>query len=597
MAGNTVRITATTDDKASKPLDNIRDKFDKIQKQGAKGFGIGVAAGATTFALNAVAGAADTAATAVIGFATDSISKASDLNETMSKAEVIFGDNAKAVEDWAGTMDKAAGQSKTAALDAASGFAGLFKTVGLGIDQSTEMSKNLTQLGSDLASFFNTDVNEALDALKSGLNGEAEPLRKFNVFLSDTAITAKLAQMGIKKVDGQFTEAQKATARYKLILEQTGDAQGDFARTGDGLANSSRTLAAEMDNLQAEVGQELLPVMRDLTIWAKEDGIPALRTIIELAHEAADASGGWADGQKKVNNALGAFNTTEAQEAAAKLTEEMSHGQEAFNDYRKGEREAYAQTVKVGDAAADARPRVKGLGGAAQKAADDFADLRKNVNAAADAIAEAAYGPEELRLEFAKTRLELKDNQDELGKVTRKIKDLGDKGKPVPRELRETFLDLQSAVVDNKQDIIRTGIKLKDVGGIKLGALQKEFADSHIDLSHLSGDARSLWSWLTRASNVTFNIGHGSSVNTHGHNAAGGPVSAGMPTLVGEKGPELFTPESNGRITPNSNTMMMGGAGGGMTEVHVYLDGRELGSAVASSVTKWQQDRRLIGAR
>jgi hypothetical protein len=259
MPGNRVRITAETVDKASSPLDKIKDKFEGLQKQGAKGFGIGVAAGATTFALNSIAGAADQAATAVIGFAQDSIDKASDLNETMSKAEVIFGDNAKAVEDWAGTMATSAGESKTAALDAASGFAGLFKTVGLGINQTTDMSKNLTQLGADLASFFNTDVGTALDALKSGLNGESEPLRQFNVFLSDTAVASKLASMGIKKVGGQFTEAQKATARYQLILEQTGDAQGDYVRTSDGLANSQRTLAAEVDNLQAEVGQELLP--------------------------------------------------------------------------------------------------------------------------------------------------------------------------------------------------------------------------------------------------------------------------------------------------------------------------------------------------
>jgi hypothetical protein len=46
--------------------------------------------------------------------------------------------------------------------------------------------------------------------------------------------------------------------------------------------------------------------------------------------------------------------------------------------------------------------------------------------------------------------------------------------------------------------------------------------------------------------------------NGHG-NAAGGPVAANMPRLVGEKGPELFTPESNGMITPNSNTMLAAG--------------------------------------
>ena len=38
--------------------------------------------------------------------------------------------------------------------------------------------------------------------------------------------------------------------------------------------------------------------------------------------------------------------------------------------------------------------------------------------------------------------------------------------------------------------------------------------------------------------------------------AKGGPVEGGMPSLVGENGPELFTPNQSGRIIPNSR---MGG--------------------------------------
>jgi len=46
-----------------------------------------------------------------------------------------------------------------------------------------------------------------------------------------------------------------------------------------------------------------------------------------------------------------------------------------------------------------------------------------------------------------------------------------------------------------------------------------------------------------------------------GGRAAGGPVSAGTTYLVGEKGPELFTPSASGRIIPN------GAMGGGMSNV------------------------------
>jgi len=255
-------------DKATKQATTSASKFSNVLT------GIGQGAGIAAFAN--VANVASMAAGAVVDFVGDSIKAASNLSETIAKSSVIFGDGSDAVIEWAKAAADSMGLSQRAALDAASGFAGLFKTVGIGLDEATEMSQDITALGADMASFFNTDMATALAALKSGLNGESEPLRQFNVFLSETAVTAKLAQMGIKKTGGAFTEAQKATARYALIMEQTGDAQGDFARTSDGLANTQRSLAAEVENLQANIGEDLLPVMIGLMTFVKDTGVPAI---------------------------------------------------------------------------------------------------------------------------------------------------------------------------------------------------------------------------------------------------------------------------------------------------------------------------------
>jgi hypothetical protein len=45
-----------------------------------------------------------------------------------------------------------------------------------------------------------------------------------------------------------------------------------------------------------------------------------------------------------------------------------------------------------------------------------------------------------------------------------------------------------------------------------------------------------------------------------GARASGGPVSAGAPYIVGERGPELMVPGSNGTVVPNNK---LGGVGGG----------------------------------
>jgi hypothetical protein len=47
-----------------------------------------------------------------------------------------------------------------------------------------------------------------------------------------------------------------------------------------------------------------------------------------------------------------------------------------------------------------------------------------------------------------------------------------------------------------------------------------------------------------------------------GFKASGGPVTGGSSYIVGEKGPELFTPGASGMITPNH---ALGGGGGNVT--------------------------------
>ncbi|HKV68028.1 MAG TPA: hypothetical protein VJN72_08050, partial [Gaiellales bacterium] len=141
-------------------------------------------------------------------------------------------------------------------------YGNMFSTIGLGAGDTAKMSKQMVQLAGDMASFHDQDPTEMLDKLRSGLSGEAEPLRRFGVLISEAAVKAEAYRKGIAKQGADLTEAQKVQARYALIMEQTTKAQGDFARTGDSVANQQRTVAAETQNLAAAFGQALLPAAK-----------------------------------------------------------------------------------------------------------------------------------------------------------------------------------------------------------------------------------------------------------------------------------------------------------------------------------------------
>lgn len=189
-----------------------------------------------------------------------SIKAASDLEETRNKVKVVFGDMSDDVLEWSKNSASAFGQSKQQALEAAGTFGNLFTSMGLAQGESADMSRGLVELAADLASFNNIDPAIVLEKLRSGLVGEVEPLRTLGINLTMANVKAKAMEMGLASANGEISQAALLQARYALILEQSTNAQGDFARTADGLANSTRTMNAQMKDALATLGQNLLPV-------------------------------------------------------------------------------------------------------------------------------------------------------------------------------------------------------------------------------------------------------------------------------------------------------------------------------------------------
>jgi hypothetical protein len=208
------------------------------------------------------------AAIAIAGMASklamDGLKAYSDFAEVSSKTEVIFGKNAKAMQEWAKTGAVAFGQSRTQALNSAANFAGMGKAAGLHGKELVKFSKKLTVLASDMASFDNTSVQDAIDSIGSGLRGQSEPLRKYRVLLDAATLKSKAMAMGISDGKGPLTQQQKILAAYSEILRQTSDAQGDYGRTSGGLANGQRTLGKLWENAQITIGEGIYPTMTKL---------------------------------------------------------------------------------------------------------------------------------------------------------------------------------------------------------------------------------------------------------------------------------------------------------------------------------------------
>ena len=201
-------------------------------------------------------------AAAAIGTFTSVISPAikaaSDFQEATSKVNVVFGRASKSVKNFADGAARNLGQSKQAVLDAAGVFGTFGKAAGLAGEDLSTFTTDFVTLSTDLASFNNTSPEEAVLAIGAALRGESEPLRRYGVLLNDAVLKQEAMTLGIYDGKGALTAQQKVLAAQSAIYKQTTDAQGDFMRTSDGLANSQRTLKAIIDDVKVSIGQAFL---------------------------------------------------------------------------------------------------------------------------------------------------------------------------------------------------------------------------------------------------------------------------------------------------------------------------------------------------
>lgn len=243
--------------------------------------GLGSAAAEEGLAGLAIAGAG-----AAIAIGAKLAQAASDLNEQLTASRVVFGQNADVVLRYAQSM-AAAGLSQKDALQATTQIATGLKAVGFTDASLTKVSTTLTSLATDLSSFSNIPVPEALEAIQAGLRGEFDPLERFGIHLSADAVAAEAVKEGLAKSTTQMTAQAKAAATINLILGQTAVQQNDVARSGGTLASNTRALNAEMDNLQVTLGNQVLPEAVKLTSAAL-----TLADAFGKISQAAGAGGG-----------------------------------------------------------------------------------------------------------------------------------------------------------------------------------------------------------------------------------------------------------------------------------------------------------------
>lgn len=204
------------------------------------------------------------------------ITAASDLEESINAVNVIFGEGAETVLEFGKTAAQAAGLSTAAYNQMASITGALLKDTALSATEAGEATNELAVRAADMASVMNTTVADAMSSINQALRGETEAIRRYSGDVTVAALEQYALSQGIETSVESMSEQEKRLLRLGLIMQQTEKFAGDFGNTSDSLANKQRITAAEMENLRAKIGEDLMPIQHAWMNFIKDSLIPTL---------------------------------------------------------------------------------------------------------------------------------------------------------------------------------------------------------------------------------------------------------------------------------------------------------------------------------
>ena len=650
-----VRIEADMTD-LRRGLDRVERRTERAASRMGKAFGrirtaMGAALGVVAVRQAARSGGA------LVGLA-------GDVEEMQAKSSVVFGRFTKDFRDFTKDLGAEVNRSRFDLEEMGASVQDLFVPLGFARGEATEMSKTLTKLAVDVASFNNAQDIPTMQAFQSALVGNHEAVRRFGIVITEAELAAELLRMGIKTNAKDVDAQTKVQARLNLILAGTTDAHGDAARTAGSYTNSLKGLDAAFTDLGREIGAVFLPMaaqasqnIEAATKAVREflaatgfikDPISRMKALKEeiasltkTLEEARAKQGAFQkdgilgaiftpkglttklekdiqklrkelkfleDAQKKANISA-AGDDDAADKKAAKLAEarkkRLDELKEQLEEVRLEAEKARLQVAGVDEETIRAfqdqggRFNVAGPTGLADLFAPDQVDVVAQIREQAKARDELnkKLDEHERAMDNAKEAVDgLATEEDRLKQTLVDLKLALDNGTISQQQFKEATAATEKAIFEQSE----TGkLVIETIGDVSEGvakSITEVLTNSGDGIENFKETFRNALNQIiqkliqAQIEAVLFNqamsafggggggfslggifsgigkmFGFGGQPSIPGPNldvrATGGAVSARRSFIVGERGPELFTPRASGMVTPNNmlNMAMSGG--------------------------------------
>ena len=221
------------------------------------------------------------AGTAAVGsFIKSCLDVGSDITEVQNVVDTAFKSMSSEADKFAQDAITNFGLSELSVKKYMGVFGQMSSAMGITGRDALEMSKNVTALTGDVASFYNLSTDEAYTKMKSIWTGETETLKDLGIVMTQTNLDNYALANGFGKTTVKMTEQEKVMLRYQYVTSALSNASGDFAKTQDSWANQTRILSLRFEQLKATLGKGFIALFTPI--------IKGLNTILAGLQKVAD---------------------------------------------------------------------------------------------------------------------------------------------------------------------------------------------------------------------------------------------------------------------------------------------------------------------
>lgn len=217
----------------------------------------------------------------------DSIMSGGELEQQLGGVEIVFSEHAESMRKAAATAYKDMGLSESDYLAKANKMGALLKGSGFDTGYASAMSQQVMQRASDVASIMGVDVKDAMEAVTGAAKGNFTMMDNLGVAMSEMTLQAYAQEKGLGKLE---TTQQKVSAAMQMFLDKTEYAAGNYARENDTFSGSLTTAKAQLENMTADLGTQLLPTATTLLTMAR-GGLELITPLVVSLGEGLNSAG------------------------------------------------------------------------------------------------------------------------------------------------------------------------------------------------------------------------------------------------------------------------------------------------------------------